>query len=108
MTKRNILYLTITHMLCIAIGACLVKSSPPQAGAANSQVRPILTAPATLPTDIYELQEFLIAEDYRGADGCVLTLDGKLGPNTEYARDRWIGDQHGAEAYRKAGLLRID
>jgi len=101
MTKNQILLVIILCILSCALGALTVKFSPPPKATTS-------TSPAgvggLLPEDTLELQKFLNTEGYEGKDGLVLTLDGRMGPNTEYARDRYICDMHGAEAYRKALL----
>jgi len=73
---------------------CLLKHSP-----SSTKVAPAVTQAAgdSLPDDTLELQVFLNKHRYKGKDGLVLAEDGIFGINTEYAKNRYIGDESAAK-----------
>ena len=104
--KKHIILVTILCMLSCALGALIVKidsTSRPVAAPPPISSTPAPALPSIQDMPTLELQTFLREKGYKGKDGYKLTLDGRMGINTEFARDRYIGDCHAGETFNLFG-----
>ena len=89
----------------LAFGISLTNRSTSQGGSGQPPPNNVdcskhsLEPPPISDMSTLELQTFLNDKGYVGKDGKELTLDGKMGPNTEYAKEQYMFDQYGIQYY---------